>query len=49
MIQALRDGDRDALMAVCRDHLIPSRDAYLASQQAYAQTQGAYLPPSAAI
>lgn len=49
MIQALRDGDRDALMAVCRDHLIPSRDAYLASQQAYAQTQGAYLMPSAPV
>ncbi|EHK66466.1 GntR family transcriptional regulator [Achromobacter arsenitoxydans] len=42
MIQALRDGDRDALMTVCRDHLIPSRDAYLASQQAFSQTSGAY-------
>ena len=31
MIHALRDGDRDALMALCRDHLLPSRDAYLAS------------------
>ena len=34
MIHALRDGDRDTLMAVCRDHLLPSRDAYLASEQA---------------
>ena len=25
MIHALRDGDRDALMALCRDHLLPSR------------------------
>ena len=33
MIQALRDGDRAALMAVCREHLLPSRDAYLASEQ----------------
>lgn len=34
MIHALLDGDRDTLMAVCRDHLLPSRDAYLASEQA---------------
>ena len=34
LIHALRDGDRDALMAVCRNHLVPSRDAYLASEQA---------------
>lgn len=34
MIQALRNGDRKALMAICRDHLLPSRDAYLASEQA---------------
>lgn len=33
MIQALRAGDRDALMTICRDHLLPSRDAYLASEQ----------------
>ncbi|MBR8654768.1 GntR family transcriptional regulator [Achromobacter sp. Marseille-Q0513] len=37
MIHALRDGDRDALMALCRDHLLPSRDAYLAAEQARAQ------------
>ncbi|QVQ28956.1 GntR family transcriptional regulator [Achromobacter deleyi] len=48
MIQALRDGDRNALMAVCRDHLLPSRDAYLASQQAFGQTNGAYLAQAAA-
>ncbi|KGD92307.1 GntR family transcriptional regulator [Achromobacter sp. RTa] len=34
LINALRDGDRKALMAVCRNHLVPSRDAYLASEQA---------------
>ncbi|MGE8690581.1 MAG: GntR family transcriptional regulator [Achromobacter sp.] len=34
LINALRDGDRVALMAVCRNHLVPSRDAYLASEQA---------------
>lgn len=34
LINALRDGDRAALMAVCRNHLVPSRDAYLASEQA---------------
>lgn len=33
MIQALRAGDREALMTICRDHLLPSRDAYLASEQ----------------
>ncbi|MGE8613479.1 MAG: GntR family transcriptional regulator [Achromobacter veterisilvae] len=36
LIHALRDGDRGALMAVCRNHLVPSRDAYLASEQARA-------------
>ncbi|MDT9594254.1 GntR family transcriptional regulator [Nocardioides zeae] len=30
MIEALRDGDSDALVTVCRAHLAPSRDAYLA-------------------
>ncbi|WP_238878037.1 GntR family transcriptional regulator [Achromobacter xylosoxidans] len=34
MIHALRDGDRAALMTLCREHLLPSRDAYLASEQA---------------
>lgn len=34
MIHALRDGDRTALMTLCREHLLPSRDAYLASEQA---------------
>lgn len=48
MIQALRDGDRDALMAVCRDHLLPSRDAYLASQQAFSQTNAHYLAQAVA-
>ena len=30
MIEALRDGRRDDLIRLCRDHLAPSRDAYLA-------------------
>ena len=34
MIHALRDGNREALMAVCREHLLPSRDAYLAAGEA---------------
>jgi DNA-binding GntR family transcriptional regulator len=29
MIQALRDGDPERLVALCRDHLVPSRDAYI--------------------
>jgi DNA-binding GntR family transcriptional regulator len=29
MIEALREGDRERLVVLCRDHLIPSRDAYL--------------------
>ncbi|MGF6764575.1 DNA-binding GntR family transcriptional regulator [Paraburkholderia sp. GAS33] len=29
MIDALRRGDRDDLIALCRAHLVPSRDAYL--------------------
>jgi DNA-binding GntR family transcriptional regulator len=29
MIEALRDCDRERLVALCRDHLIPSRDAYI--------------------
>ena len=34
MIHALQDGNREALMAVCREHLLPSRDAYLAAEEA---------------
>lgn len=30
MIEALRNGDRKTLVALCRSHLGPSRDAYLA-------------------
>ncbi len=33
MIEALRDGRRDALVDLCRAHLLPSRDAYLAAQR----------------
>lgn len=33
MIAALQEGDRAALVALCRDHLLPSRDAYLAANQ----------------
>jgi DNA-binding GntR family transcriptional regulator len=30
MLDALRGGDRERLIALCRDHLMPSRDAYIA-------------------
>lgn len=30
MLDALREGDRDLLARTCREHLLPSRDAYLA-------------------
>ncbi len=33
MIEALRNGDVDALVRLCADHLQPSRDAYLNAQQ----------------
>ena len=33
MIAALRRGDRERLVALCRDHLGPSRDAYLDAVQ----------------
>jgi DNA-binding GntR family transcriptional regulator len=29
MIAALREGDRERLIALCTDHLLPSRDAYI--------------------
>jgi DNA-binding GntR family transcriptional regulator len=29
MIEALRTGDRESLIRLCREHLVPSRDAYL--------------------
>lgn len=29
MIEALRTGDREALIKLCQEHLVPSRDAYL--------------------
>lgn len=34
MIEALRAGDRDGLIQICRKHLLPSRDAYLAAEDA---------------
>lgn len=33
MIDALRAGDRDSLVALCAEHLQPSRDAYLEAQR----------------
>lgn len=33
MIEALRSGERKALVALCRAHLLPSRDAYLAAEK----------------
>ncbi|TDN70824.1 GntR family transcriptional regulator [Paraburkholderia sp. BL10I2N1] len=32
MIEALRTGDRESLIGLCREHLVPSRDAYLEAQ-----------------
>jgi DNA-binding GntR family transcriptional regulator len=32
LIEALRSGDRRSLLALCRKHLLPSRDAYLAAE-----------------
>lgn len=32
MIEALRTGDRESLIRLCRDHLVPARDAYLEAQ-----------------
>ena len=32
MIEALRAQDRDALVRLCAEHLLPSRDAYLNAQ-----------------
>lgn len=34
IIRALRDGDRQQLVRLCRDHIGPSRDAYLSAVQA---------------
>lgn len=33
MIEALHAGDREALVALCDAHLLPSRDAYLSAQR----------------
>jgi len=33
MIEALKNGDIDALVALCAAHLLPSRDSYLEAQQ----------------
>lgn len=33
IIEALRSGDRGTLVALCGEHLLPSRDAYLAAHQ----------------
>lgn len=41
MIEALRECDRDRLVALCRDHLIPSRDAYIEQQMRRAGRPGA--------
>lgn len=39
MLDALARGDRRSLVATCRAHLRPSRDAYLAAQRARAQNK----------
>jgi len=33
MIEALRAGDREALITLCAEHLLPSRNAYLSAQR----------------
>ena len=38
MIEALRTGDRAALVRLCVDHIKPSRDAYIESQRHVAMT-----------
>jgi len=43
MIDALRACDRERLVALCRDHLIPSRDAYLEQQMRRAGRPGTPL------
>ncbi|MEI2417786.1 GntR family transcriptional regulator [Orrella sp. JC864] len=37
MIEALREGRRDMLVALCREHLTPSRDGYLAANRHLAE------------
>ncbi len=41
MIEALREGRRDDLVALCRAHLRPSRDAYLAANRHLADAPAA--------
>jgi DNA-binding GntR family transcriptional regulator len=33
IIEALRQCDQERLVALCRDHLLPSRDAYMEQQR----------------
>lgn len=44
MVEALAAGDRDRLIALCRQHLGPSRDAYIAAVEARFARQAA--PPA---
>ncbi|WP_454692240.1 GntR family transcriptional regulator [Achromobacter aloeverae] len=44
MIEALREGRRDDLVALCRAHLQPSRDAYLAANRHLADPPAAIHP-----
>jgi len=46
MIEALRRGDRKALIALCAAHLLPSRDAYLAANRLRSSTEST-RPPNA--
>jgi DNA-binding GntR family transcriptional regulator len=45
MIDALRQGDRDRLIALCRAHLVPSRDAYLEAHHRRARAVVEYAIP----
>jgi DNA-binding GntR family transcriptional regulator len=44
MIDALRRGDRDRLIALCREHLVPSRDAYLDAYHRRSLAAAAHAP-----
>jgi DNA-binding GntR family transcriptional regulator len=49
MTEALRDCDQERLVALCGDHLLPSRDAYLEQQMRRGNGAGAPASLSAAV
>ena len=40
MIEALKNGDHERLASLCREHLIPSRDAYIQQHRAFLSREG---------